>query len=310
MTAGITTPFRVATSSVRRCADLRQAVAGLRSAATCAAAWKSAGVRFPSAVLGEALLGMMSTQFRKLLQSSNTEAETQDRRETRRGFIASAERTTDDVAWGHPQDENRSQASFVSAGNPAAHRGFEGAAVASATRSTGPAGQILSTPYMETAWETAGENGATLIPWPGGSPPSGNSIQPEPSGALAEKLREYWALERRDHKARLPTAAESGRPSEQGAEFQPAPRSIVESPRFKGRADFASRLQAFISGSAKPPDGDVRQGIQEARQAPPNHYLSQDLTAPGSRLPLAGDFAERLSQTLREQALHHGIDLT
>jgi hypothetical protein len=304
-------PLRIATAPVRRRAELEQAVAGLRAAAMCADAWKSAGARFSPAVLGEALVGMMSAQFRKLLQSPEAKQEMRRGREAKRGIVGPPARTGAGATWTPPDDEHRVPPSFAASRDQQGASGFESRAGANDTSRPGIDGQSVPGTRIETAWETAVANGTSPPVWPEGSPSNGASKLPEPAGTLAEKLREYWSLERRARQAHAASPVESGHASDRRtAESADEARPKPERPRLAGQADFASRLQAFVSGGAKPGGGDLRGDIREMQQPPAHPSFLPNAPAQGPSMPLAGEFADRLAQTLREQALHHGIDLT
>ncbi len=56
MTSALSSPLRIATSAVRRNANLRHETSGLRAAARAAKAVRSLGSRFPQTMLGGELL--------------------------------------------------------------------------------------------------------------------------------------------------------------------------------------------------------------------------------------------------------------
>lgn len=311
MKAVIAEQFRLATLPVRRCADLRSATSGIREASNSGRQLRRAGVRFPASLLGGELVGLMGTRFRERMpQASGSAEEAAYVRETRRVF---APATAADR--GRPWSEQAEGARL----------GPRLAAVSAKTRAGDSvsvreaAGQrkSQSTAWPERAdvvqgsstWDTLQGETEAASSWPGPPSASNKPRVAEPLSAIARQLREYW-------KAQPPAAAPAVPASEaatpENSRMPETPSALRQSPvqaLRPGQGSFAERLQSFVTGRGAPTEHHPRAAWQEntepAAAARPLHQ-----EASSARPALAGDFADRLSETLFSQAIQHGIDLT
>jgi hypothetical protein len=312
MVAGISTPFRIATEAVRRCAHLHRETAGLGAAATAARALKTAGSQFPSSVLGGELLDVMSTQFRDRLDQSNGRTVTTYGHEALRTFAAPTKSQRTGNSWAENVRENSASATFKPAGPGSAPTFFppSGAPLPSMGDTTRATATTRDS-SRSSPWETLSSAEALPQSLPGPPSPAGKSARAEPISLIARKLEEYWDLERRAATARASAMlAADLRSASKGPPTEPSAMASSTAPPaglHRVQSTFAQRLQSFVSREPQdPPDPSWRDREASASDTP---RLRTDLEAtPGGVFP--PDFAERLAETLRGQAIQHGIDLT
>jgi hypothetical protein len=312
MTGGIATPFRIATDAVRRCAGLRRETAGLRAATAAAHAVRSAGARFPSAVLGGELLAMMSAQFRELVDRPCGRNGSEYARDARREFPAPADVERIGGAWSEATREHPAPPKFESS-NTARGRLAPDSAGGSPRPANGavPANAAFPAPAAPTAWESAASQDDLSPAWPSRQLSPSRAQRAGPAGVMARKLRDYWDLEQRgaiSRAAAAPAAEPNGGGRRTAAETESS--APTAQPLRFGQTTFAERLQAFVAGRGEPREHTPRAAWQESPAAAPDARIRRQASAPGGGISPAGDFAEQLADTLRSQALDHGIDLT
>jgi hypothetical protein len=310
MSAAIAIPFRIATTALRQRTGLRDQTAELMRTAAAARVLGTVGTRFPAAVLGGELLNIMSAQLRERLQSPSRAVEPEDGHKTRRGGGwrgASARPPFQWTAVQHP--EERRAAPAMSPRRELAVRHRESAAAA--PRSHG--GTAGFTPIAVGAgreWDGAAVERTVDADWAAAAPPSGHARLVGPSGTVMAKLRQYWDLERRRAAERPTSEALDVRPGRQRQHSAPSePRPAVDLTRFANQAGFAERLQGFVSGRGTSGSAPPGAAWTDAAAAGAGGRVGNG-APPVPTPPQGDDFAERLAQTLRVQALHYGIDVT
>ena len=313
MTGALTLGFRLATEAVRGRGGLRDATAGLQAAARCCRGLRSAGARFPGSVAGDDLLALMGAQFRELQKGAAAQpggsVAQQGAREFAGGTHGYESRTWERAAAVPGQDR---AAAVAGKTEPAATRfpALPDGAGGKSHAADAPRSQTTN-PTPDWPLEAAAHGAAT--PWPDGPPPSRRRRLPASTTTLAKILARYWEIDRRA-RSKGPAASVPADALRRTRPLSPA-ESPAGSPPPRDRqhdvrqAEFARRLEAFMSRSPQIVGGQHR-FAQQSMPPPDRPALYQDLAPRLGDGELAGDFAEKLADTLREQAIQHGIDIT
>lgn len=318
MTVGVSIPFRIATSAVRRNANLRRDTSALRAAAKAANAARSLGARFPATMLGGELLAMMSAQFRDLLQHSNHGSEASYLRGARGKFgtIVQAETPTPQREWGEARPERRAVLGFPeSAGvagetRPSAAAAFTSDGQNSAAFNPAVIDRAAGNAFQFTQPQSSAGDDEAGRDWPSSATPSTTVPQPAPEGMMARQLREYWELERTHPSGRAASGpSRTPRVTAPSAPVAAQPAKADDSSRSEGQAALVRRLRAFVSGQGTEPapgQSPWEAGVENSQEA--RSLRESSLASPAGAQAL--DFAEHLSVVLRQQAMQHGIDVT
>ena len=310
MTPVIATHFRIATDAVRQCAYLRRQTAGLRAAAATASTAKTAGARFPVSVLGGELLGLMSEQFRDLVAQSNGRRGTPYSRDARREFGARPATEPDGRPWSGTVRKKSPTAVFEAGTGGSGRAPLESnEAPIDSVRGATEGDRAPDHSRPSPAWGSLASIEGVEFSWRGSPQPASKSQPAERPGAMVKQLREYWELEQRTAASRslAGLGATETRASEQRvAETESRSSNIL----CFGQTTFAQRLQAFVSGGGEPREHTPRAPWREAAESAPDAPGLRTISEPTAGTPLSGDFAMRLADTLRSQAIQHGIDLT
>ena len=316
MRAMIAEQFRLATLPVRRCADLRRITCGIRAAADSGRQLRRAGVRFPASLLGGELVALMGARFRdRLRQAGGSAEQAAYLRETQRVFAAPTAAERSGTAWNAPADGARPGPRLAAV--PAKNTGSSSVSSAEPANLRQPQPPAWPERFPASAgsrpWNSPQGEAATPASWPGPASAAGQQRGPEPVSAMAKQLREYWRLEPRNA---APAASgvpaseahtpEKGRTAEALSGLRQSPVQALR----PGQASFAERLQSFVTGRGEPPEHHPRAAWQEtAEPATAARPFRQEASTAGG-VALAGEFADRLSETLFTQAVQHGIDVT
>ena len=314
MTGALTLVFRAGTDAVRACNGLRTATAGLRGAAMCVRGLRSAGARFQPSLTGDDLLSLMGAQFRGLQEDGADAAGEWAVKQGGRAFARTGAESHESKPWERGAAAGTQDRTHAEAGkSESAETRFPASSAAGAPNSSaaGAARSQASNPRSECPPDTMSEGAAT--PWPDSRPRSHRPDPQKSTTTLAKILERYWQIDGRAASKRASASAKAD------SERRPRPLVAAQQPTAAAppaphrqnqvrQAEFARRLEAFMSRSPQIA-GNQHGFAAQPMQPLPRPALYQD----PARLPeveLAGDFAEKLADTLREQAIQHGIDIT